>query len=239
MGNTNSSYSYVTSEDLKSWEHNTIMTGLDAAGKSTILYKLRIGLDPMLSPYPNLGWTRPEKAKYKQLYMEVYDAGYQRKIEPLYSHLYKACEAFIWVVDSNVVDRLADSRDELHRILNAENMQNVIVLVFVNKRDLSSNALSVEEVQERIGMFQYRSIETVFLKSILKDIPDEILELIALYSKHRITAPCYKSVNGTQTKCKVVGCVATTGEGLREGLDWLNDTFLLTHGKMKDYCAIM
>lgn len=42
----------------------------------------------------------------------------------------------IFVVDSNDRDRVGEARDELHRMLNEDELRDALLLVFANKQDL-------------------------------------------------------------------------------------------------------
>ena len=53
------------------------MLGLDAAGKTTILYKLHIG--EVLSTVPTIGFN-VEKVQYKNVQFTVWDVGGQEKV---------------------------------------------------------------------------------------------------------------------------------------------------------------
>jgi hypothetical protein len=123
--------------------------GLDAAGKTTILYKLRLGevittiptigeahclvyrrtlhvavTAPVLNPSPPVhrlihtckGFN-VDTIAYKNLNMTVWDIGGQTKIRPLWRYYYEDTNAIIYVVDSSDPDRFAESREELHGML--------------------------------------------------------------------------------------------------------------------------
>lgn len=56
-----------------------IMLGLDAAGKTTILYKLKLG--DLVTTIPTIGFN-VEHVTYKNLDMHIWDVGGQDKIRP-------------------------------------------------------------------------------------------------------------------------------------------------------------
>lgn len=58
-------------------------------------------------------------------------------------------QGLIFVVDSNDKDRIAEARDELHKLLQNSELSKAKVLVFANKQDLS-NVLSPTEVTEKL-----------------------------------------------------------------------------------------
>jgi ADP-ribosylation factor protein 1 len=69
------------------------------------------------------------------------------------------------VVDSNDRDRIDDSKDydhsaraELQRMLAEDELREAVLLVFANKQDLP-NAMSPNEVQDRLGLNKLRHRE--------------------------------------------------------------------------------
>ena len=55
--------------------------------------------------------------------------GGQDKIRPLWRHHFSGIEGLIWVTDSNDRERIAE---ELHRVLNDDEMRDAVILVFAN-----------------------------------------------------------------------------------------------------------
>jgi len=129
-----------------------LMVGLDAAGKTTILYKLKLG--EVVSTIPTIGFN-VETVEYKNISFTVWDVGGQDKIRPLWRHYYNNTDGLIFVVDSNDVDRADDARLELTRMMNEEEMRNAVLLVFANKQDLP-NAMSTEMMQDKLDLNQFR-----------------------------------------------------------------------------------
>ncbi|CAN6446285.1 unnamed protein product [Victoria cruziana] len=96
-------------------EMRILMVGLDAAGKTTILYKLKLG--EIVTTIPTIGFN-VETVEYKNISFTVWDVGGQDKIRPLWRHYFQNTQGLIFVVDSNDRDRIIEARDELHRMLN-------------------------------------------------------------------------------------------------------------------------
>ncbi len=196
------------------------MVGLDAAGKTTILYKLKLGegkfsircypsltlslsvkvrffgvvsnveillyfcfLLVVVTTIPTIGFN-VETVEYKNISFTVWDVGGQDKIRPLWRHYYQNTQGLIFVVDSNDVDRIDAARDEMHRMLNEDELRDAVLLVFANKQDLP-NAMSAAELTDKLGLHGLR--------------------------------PSYR-------QWYIQACCATTGDGLYEGLDWLSAT---------------
>eukprot|EP01083_Nonionella_stella_P083547 231060_1 len=175
-------------------EYRILMVGLDAAGKTTILYKLKLA--EVVTTIPTIGFN-VETVEYKNINFTVWDVGGQDKIRPLWKHYYQNTQGIIFVVDSNDRERICDengsqqiskydrddnARDELHRMLAEDELRDAVLLVLANKQDLP-NAMTVNQCSEKLGLNQLRNREW-----------------------------------SIQSTC------ATTGDGLYEGLDWLSAT---------------
>merc|ERR1740127_267223 len=129
-------------------EMRILMLGLDAAGKTTILYKLKLG--EVVTTIPTIGFN-VETVEYKNINFSVWDVGGQDKIRKLWRHYYENTQGLIFVVDSNDRDRIEDAREELTKILNEDEMRDAVLLVFANKQDLP-NAMTAAEVTEKLGL---------------------------------------------------------------------------------------
>ena len=66
-------------------EMRLLMLGLDAAGKTTILYKLKLNQD--VTTIPTVGFN-VETVTYKNVKFNVWDVGGQDKIRPLWRHYF-------------------------------------------------------------------------------------------------------------------------------------------------------
>jgi len=125
-----------------------LMVGLDAAGKTTILYKFKLG--ETVTTIPTIGFN-VETVEYKNISFTMWDVGGQDKIRRLWRHYYQGTNGLIFVVDSNDRERTEDAREELHKILNEDEMRDAAVLVFANKQDLP-NSMPAAEVTEKLGL---------------------------------------------------------------------------------------
>merc|ERR1712159_733582 len=94
-------------------EQRIVMVGLDAAGKTTVLYKLKLG--EVVTTIPTIGFN-VETVEYKNIRFTVWDVGGQDKIRLLWRHYYQNTQALIFVVDSNDRHRIEDVRHELAKI---------------------------------------------------------------------------------------------------------------------------
>merc|ERR1712186_21963 len=106
---------------LGSKEMRILMLGLDAAGKTTILYKLKLG--EVVTTIPTVGFN-VETVEYKNINFTVWDVGGQDKIRKLWRYYYQGTQGLIFVVDSNDRDRVQDAREELTKILNDDELRD-------------------------------------------------------------------------------------------------------------------
>lgn len=83
-----------------------LMVGLDAAGKTTILYKLKLG--EIVTTIPTIGFN-VETVEYRNICFTVWDVGGQDKIRPLWRHYFQNTQGLIFVVDSNDKERVAEA----------------------------------------------------------------------------------------------------------------------------------
>ena len=128
------------------------MVGLDAAGKTTILYKLKLG--EIVTTIPTIGFN-VETVEYKNISFTVWDVGGQDKIRPLWRHYYQNTQGLIFVVDSNDRDRIVEASEELQKMLSEDELRDAVLLVFANKQDLP-NAMPVSELTEKLGLHSLR-----------------------------------------------------------------------------------
>mmetsp|Transcript_37853 Transcript_37853/g.64615 ORF Transcript_37853/g.64615 Transcript_37853/m.64615 type:complete len:163 (-) Transcript_37853:2517-3005(-) len=126
------------------------MVGLDAAGKTTILYKLKLGDNVPIPNFPSIGFN-VETVHYENISFTMWDIGGQDKIRPLWRHYYKNTKGVIFVVDSNDIGRINVARDELHKLLNEDELSDATFLVFANKQDLP-NAMSRVEMIDKLAL---------------------------------------------------------------------------------------
>jgi small GTP-binding protein len=79
-------------------ELRALMLGLDAAGKTTILYKLKLG--EYVTSVPTIGFN-VEQVEFQKVKFAIWDVGGQDKIRKLWKHYYQNTQALIYVVDSS------------------------------------------------------------------------------------------------------------------------------------------
>ncbi|KAK3326876.1 ADP-ribosylation factor family-domain-containing protein [Apodospora peruviana] len=129
-------------------EVRILMLGLDAAGKTTILYGLKV--NQQVTTIPTVGFN-VETVTIKNVKFNVWDVGGQDKIRPLWRHYYSGTQGLIFVVDSADRARIEEARTELHRIINDREMKDSLLLVLANKQDIEG-AMKPQEVIEKLQL---------------------------------------------------------------------------------------
>lgn len=81
----------------------------------------------------------------------MWDIGGQSKIRPYWKNYFEGTDALIYVIDCSDRKRLLESGNEFIELLADEKLQDVPILIFANKQDLS-NVMKVSEIAEAIGL---------------------------------------------------------------------------------------
>ena len=159
------------------------MVGLDAAGKTTILYQLNKGETVKTTPQTCFNG---DTLDYKGLNFIVWDVGRQdeHSFWKLYHQYRQNTDGLIFVVDSNDRDRIEDAAEQLKKILTEEELKDCCLLVMANKQDLNG-ALAPDEVIKRLGIGDIKGRTWL-----------------------------------------VQGTSGITGQGIKEGLDWMTSILL-------------
>ena len=129
-------------------DYRILMLGLDAAGKTTLLYKLKLG--EVQNTIPTIGFN-VEQVEYCNISFTVWDVGGQDKLRMLWRHYYNGVDGLIFVVDSNDIQRVDLAKEELGRLLAAPELEDCVLLVFANKQDLPK-ALDAQTLSGRLGL---------------------------------------------------------------------------------------
>ena len=132
-----------------------LVLGLDCAGKTTILYKLKLG--ETITAVPTLGFS-VEYLEYKNMTINCFDLGGSDRATFM---LLRQCmeqnksahehTAIVFVVDACDSERLLEASKELEKVrLRIEDYQNVPILLFLNKQDLPN---AIKAGTEAIDLF--------------------------------------------------------------------------------------
>ena len=135
-----------------------VMLGLDGAGKTTILYRMKT--DRYLNTAPTVGFNcervKGSIGRSAGLLFLVWDVGGQEMIRPLWRSYTRATDGIIFVLDSSDCKSIEAARLELHRTLNYKDNVDIPLLILANKQDLSGT-LKEQDVVEGLGLRKLKS----------------------------------------------------------------------------------
>eukprot|EP00435_Cladocopium_sp_Y103_P016237 s1678_g4.t1 len=106
------------------FDRKIVMVGLDAAGKTTVLYQLK--LQEVLMTIPTIGFN-VETVEYRNIRFTVWDIGGQDKIRSLWKHYFLGAHGVPWRMagskgeDGNAksVPRMMLARKEVQLVISA------------------------------------------------------------------------------------------------------------------------
>eukprot|EP01100_Stratorugosa_tubuloviscum_P010609 TRINITY_DN456_c0_g1_i1.p1 TRINITY_DN456_c0_g1~~TRINITY_DN456_c0_g1_i1.p1 ORF type:complete len:174 (-),score=68.56 TRINITY_DN456_c0_g1_i1:127-648(-) len=124
------------------------MVGLDASGKTTILYKLK--LNSLVTTLPTIG-VNVETVNILNIDFIIFDFGTTKTTKIINSHYLENTNALIFVIDSFDRERIHLSFNELKSTLSFSSIQNIPILIFANKQDLP-NSMKENEIIENLHL---------------------------------------------------------------------------------------
>lgn len=136
-----------------------LLIGLDAAGKTTIAYKLKDG--EVLTTIPTIGFNVEQTRVQKNFSFVIWDVGGPDKIRPLWRHYYEGKFALLFVVDGADRDRISEASGELQKLFFEPDFPSPIILIWLNKTDLP-NCMSPEEFLSRTRLKENLPDEVVW-----------------------------------------------------------------------------
>ena len=142
-------------------EMRILMLGLDNSGKTSILYRLKLG-QPKRT-VPTIGFN-VETLEYKNIAFTVWDVGGQEKLRALWRHYFAGTQALIFVVDSSDRLRLQEAAEELHRLIKEGELHDALLLIFANKQDLPG-ACNAAEISEEMHLYPPYISKSCYIQS--------------------------------------------------------------------------
>ena len=103
------------------------MVELDAAGQTTIIYKLKLG--EMVTTIMKIG-RKVETVEYKNLSFAMRSAGGQDRIQRRRLQNVQRVHGLVYTVDSDDRDRIEETNEGLIKMLNEDEMCDAVVMVF-------------------------------------------------------------------------------------------------------------
>lgn len=132
---------------------HVVMLGLDSAGKTTALYRLKF--DQYLNTVPTIGFNcekvKGTLGKAKGINFLVWDVGGQEKLRPLWKSYTRCTDGIVFVLDSVDIERMEEAKMELIRTVKSPENVGVPILVLANKQDLPG-AREPKELEKLLGL---------------------------------------------------------------------------------------
>lgn len=133
-------------------EARILLLGLDNAGKSTLLYKLKHNARVKTSPTIGFNVETMEARKNREnIALTVWDVGGQRPMRQHWKSYYQDTAAIVFVVDSSDRTRLSEAKREIETILSCEHLRGRPLIVLANKQDVD-DALTVSEIKDGFNL---------------------------------------------------------------------------------------
>lgn len=133
-------------------EVRVLLLGLDNAGKSTLLYKLKH--NACVSTVPTIGFNvemLEARKNRKNIAVTVWDVGGQQKMREHWRSFHQDTAAVVFVVDSSDAARLGEARRELEDTLRSDQLAGRPVVILANKQDVSGS-LNATEIKDRFNL---------------------------------------------------------------------------------------
>eukprot|EP01098_Paradermamoeba_levis_P013016 TRINITY_DN582_c0_g1_i3.p1 TRINITY_DN582_c0_g1~~TRINITY_DN582_c0_g1_i3.p1 ORF type:complete len:154 (-),score=41.95 TRINITY_DN582_c0_g1_i3:203-664(-) len=125
-----------------------LLLGLDNAGKTTLLHKLKHGAIRLFIPTQR---AQLEEIELGNVKLKAWDLGGHEQVRNFWREYYLEADAIIFVVDSADQDRLPEAKLELGKLLQSEELKECVFLVLGNKTDLPQS-LEQEKLAKELGV---------------------------------------------------------------------------------------
>ncbi|KAK2819482.1 hypothetical protein Q7C36_021128 [Tachysurus vachellii] len=132
---------------------HVVMLGLDSAGKTTVLYRLKF--NEFVNTVPTIGFNteriRLNNGAARGISCHVWDVGGQEKLRPLWKSYSRCTDGIVYVVDSVDAERLDEAKAELHKVTRLTENQGAPLLIIANKQDLPGS-LPAADIEKRLAL---------------------------------------------------------------------------------------
>mgnify|MGYP001209508744 CR=1 FL=1 len=125
-----------------------VFLGLDNAGKSTLLYRLKDGHMKQLPPTIH---AHAEELTLGKVNFKAYDLGGHETMRKIWKTYFPTIHGVIYLVDASDASRLEESKKELDALLAAPELAKVPLAILGNKID-KKDAISEEDLRFALGL---------------------------------------------------------------------------------------
>ena len=133
-------------------ECRVLVVGLDGAGKTTIVQRLKYGVSEDKEVIPTIGFNI-ECVEYKKMIFSLWDLGGAKETRSFWRFYYEGSQGIIFVFDSTSdALRVEEAREDLHRLLTEHELWDAPLLVMANKQD-EPRAMAPREITEKLQLY--------------------------------------------------------------------------------------
>ncbi|ODO06386.1 arf/Sar family protein [Cryptococcus wingfieldii CBS 7118] len=204
-------HDYLTRKD----EYSVVIIGLDNAGKTTMLEKIKTMYNPTPGMAPDkIGPTVGQnigKISLPSTTLHFYDLGGQRDIRSIWEKYYDECHAVVFVLDATDQARLSETWEVFDEVLNSPRLLNLPLLLLANKQD-SPTSLSVAEIREAFDAWQ---------RSRSHRNGDDENQISSKDKGKGKSINQGEEADERMASLDVMGASALEGTGIREAVNWL------------------
>ncbi|KAG6542467.1 hypothetical protein Mapa_016157 [Marchantia paleacea] len=139
-------------------EMRLALLGLDAGGKTTILYKLQelFPPDPAGEKNVDVPMVVIEEIHHKNVKFRVWDVDGSQRARSAWRFLVDSTDGLVFVVDSLDRERIDEAAEEFQSIVKDKSLRNSAILVLANKQDMKT-ALSPVDVCVSLDLHSLRN----------------------------------------------------------------------------------
>ena len=149
---------------------NMLMIGLDGAGKTTLMYKMRLKkASPQFEPTKACNYEIISQA-FRNLSFRIstWDLSGRSDLRELWPYFYENIpfQVLFFVVHASHRNRMREAKTEYHRLANESKLLECTKLVIVNMDSTDQvNSMSVDEVRDRLELDTHISVVEVNAKT--------------------------------------------------------------------------
>jgi GTP-binding protein SAR1 len=135
-------------KDLINREATICLLGLDNAGKTTLLHLLRYGT---LRSSPPTRKPNMEEMAMGHINFKAWDLGGDIQGRTLWDTYYPIVDGIVYLIDSSTPERFAESKAVFSRLISADAIKDVPIIVLGNKID-QPTAVREEDIRQYFGI---------------------------------------------------------------------------------------
>lgn len=165
---------------MKLKEFRIIMCGLDGAGKTALLYRMKT--NELGQTFPTIGfncetvWKSP-----KNIVFTIWDVGGHEKVRDLWKYYFEEKEGVIFVVDAGDRARFPIVKHSLRKLMQEPALRGTLLCVVANKSDLGT-AMSAQDLYYALDLDSINREKTIIDCSVTEN--KGVLEILDWFSEN-------------------------------------------------------